>query len=349
MCGPPAPVKRTAAAMVALAVLAAGCRPATVVVSERDGAPLRVGVVTAAAGSNEPRYNALADLGRLDAEHDLGVRTSLADPKVPDDYARGLADFAEDGYDLVIAVGAPLEHATWQVAKQFPEIRFAIVDGAPEDDRSGTEDLPNVANLLFAENEAGYLVGVIAGTMAHEKVGSAIHDTVCSLGDVAVPRTDRFIAGFEDAVNTVSPTTRILLAYSNDLQDQKRATEIGLEHLAQGCDILFEVASGGGYIAAAQQKNAYAIGADADRSPSAPGTVIASAVKRVDRAIYGMVKDLREGRFKAGDTVLDASRDGIGYGVLGTVVPASARAAADQALADLKDGTIKAKTDIARP
>ncbi|MDP9264853.1 MAG: BMP family ABC transporter substrate-binding protein [Chloroflexota bacterium] len=339
-------MKGASAKFVLVAALLAACGPSKGVISETAGAPLRVGIVTVVTGSNDAGYNALADLGRLDAERDLGVRTSLAESNSPDDYARGIADFAEDGYDLVIAVGVPLENATWRVAKQFPTVRFAIVDGAPEDDKSGTENLPNVANLLFAENEAGYLVGVIAATMAHDRVGSAIHDAVCSMGDIAVPRTDRFIAGYQHAVNAVSPTTRILNGYSNDLADPQKATEIGLDHIAQGCDILFQVAAGNGYTEAAGRKGVYALGIDWDRSASTPGTVIASAVKRVDRAVYATVKDLREGRFKAGDNLFDASKDGIGYGTLAPIVPASARAAADQALADIKSGRIKPKADL---
>ncbi len=336
-------------ALVSAALALAACAPTrAVVVPERGGAPLRVGIVTA-GGAAEAGYASLAEAGRLDAERDLGVITSVSDVKVPEEYARWLADFAEGGYDLVVAVGPPLERATWQVARQFPAVRFALVDGAPEDDRSGTANLPNVSNLLFAENEAGYLAGTIAGTMAHERVGSAIHDTVCAMGDIAVPKTDRFIAGFRDAVNTISPTTRVLVAYSNGPGDQARALQIGLEHVSQGCDILFDVAADTGYIAAASAKGAYAIGAGWDRSAAAPDTVVASAVKRVDRAIYATVKGLREGRFTAGDDLFDASRDGIGYGTLGSAVPASARAAADQALADMKVGRIKPKTDLGRP
>ena len=337
------------ALLVALAITLAGCVPTRAMVRAPLGTPLRVGVVTPATGANAAGYRALAELGLREAERDLGVRASVAGPKAPDGYARGLADFAEDGYDLVVAIGSPLERATWEVARQFPDTRFAIVDGAPEDDRSGTGDLPNVANLLFAENEAGYIVGVIAGTMAHERVGAAIHDTVCAMGDVAVPRTDRFIAGFRDAVNTVSPTTRVLVAYSNRLDDQGRAREIGLGHISQGCDILFDVGGGTGYIAAAAEKGVYAIGANVDRAPAAPASVIASAVKRVDRAVYAIVKDLREGRFAPGDALFDAARDGVGYGTLGAAVPPSAKIAADQALADMASRRITPRSDPGRP
>lgn len=342
-------MKRASAAFVIAAAVLASCAPNRAPVHETARAPLRVAVVTAPAGPGQSGYNALADQGRLEAESEFGVRTTLAASAAPEDHVRTLADFAEGGYDLVIAVGVPMENATWQVARQFPGVRFAIVDGAPLDDKSGTQNLPNVANLLFAENEAGYLVGVVAGSLAHEKVGSAIHDTVCAMGDIAVPRTDRFIAGFVDAVNTASPTTRILLGYSNDLLDQQRSTEIGAEHIAQGCDILFQVAAGDGYIEAARQKNVYAIGIDFDRRDVAPETVIASAVKRVDRAVRATVRDLRDGAFRPGDNVFDASKDGIGYGTLGAAVPTTARAAADQALADIKSGTIKPKKDVARP
>src|SRR5206468_1135929 len=82
-------------------------------------------------------------------------------------------------------------------------------------DVGNNENLPNVANLFFKEQEAGYLVGVIAATMAKNKVGKATHNTVCSMGGIPIPPVDHYIAGYQDAIKTISPTTTILNGYSN--------------------------------------------------------------------------------------------------------------------------------------
>ncbi|MDO8562255.1 MAG: BMP family ABC transporter substrate-binding protein, partial [Candidatus Limnocylindria bacterium] len=104
--------------------------------------------------------------------------------------------------------------------------------------------------------------------------------------------------------------------------------------------------SGLGYIAAAKEKGVYAIGVDADQADVAPATVITSALKRVNKAVYDTIKAVKDGKFVAGSQTFNAANDGVGYGKLATVVPANAKAAADQALADIKSGKIKPKTEI---
>ena len=310
---------------------------------------VRIGLVTDVGGLNDKSFNTLANLGRQDAEKDLKVETKVTESKQQADYVPNLTSYAQQGYDLVISVGFLMSNSTWKVAKQFPNVKFAIVDGGPADDAGKTENLPNVANLFFAQQEAGYLVGVIAAEMAKAKVGKATNNTVCSMGGIPIPPVDTFIAGYQHALQTISPTTKILNGYSNDFVDQQKGKEVGLRHIDQGCDILFQVAGGSGlgYIQAAKEKGKYAIGVDADQADVAPGVVITSALKRVNKAVYDSIKAVKENTFKSGDTFFNAANEGIGLGKLDPVVPASAKAAADKALADIKSGAIKPKTDIA--
>lgn len=312
------------------------------------GSSIKVGLVTDVGGLNDKSFNALANQGRLDAQKDFGVQTSVIESKKQEDYVPNLTTFAQQNYDLVIAVGFLMTNATWKVAKQFPNVKFAIIDGAPANDKGDAENLPNVANLFFKEQEAGYLVGVIAGTMAKNKVGKATHNTVCSMGGIPIPPVDRYIAGYQDAVKTVSPTTTILNGYSNDFVDQSKGKEVGLSHISKNCDILFQVAGGSGlgYIAAAKEKGVYAIGVDADQADVAPGTVITSALKRVNKAVYDTTQSVKDGKYKAGDNFFSAANDGVGYGKLDDVVPKDAKAAADQALADIKSGKVKPKDTV---
>src|SRR3989441_4227617 len=310
--------------------------------------PLQLGLVTDVGGLNDKSFNQAANTGRLNAERDFGLKTSVIESKKQEDYVPNLTTFAQQNYDLVIAVGFLMTNAAWTVAKQFPNVKFAIIDGAPANDKGDTENLPNVANLFFKEQEAGYLVGVIAATMAKDKVGKATHNTVCSMGGIPIPPVDRYIAGYQDAVKTLSPTTTILNGYSNDFVDQAKGKEVGLNHISKNCDILFHVAGGSGlgYIAAAKEKGVYAIGVDVDQIDVAPGTVITSAIKRVDKAVYDTSKAGKEGTFKAGGNSLHPTNDGNGDGKLDRVGPADAKAAADKALADIKSGAVKPKTDL---
>jgi basic membrane protein A len=309
---------------------------------------VKIGLVTDVGGLNDKSFNAAANTGRLQAEKDLGVQTQVIESKKQEDYVPNLTTFAQQNYDLVIAVGFLMQNAAWKVAKQFPNVKFAIIDGAPANDKGDTENLTNVANLFFKEQEAGYLVGVIAATMAKNKVGKATHNTVCSMGGIPIPPVDHYMAGYQDAIKTISPSTTILIGYSNDFVDQQKGKEVGLNHISKNCDILFQVAGGSGlgYIAAAKEKGVYAIGVDVDQIDVAPGTVITSAMKRVDKAVYDTSKAVKDGTFKAGDNFFSATNDGIAYGKVDAAVPADAKAAADKALADIKSGAIKPKTEL---
>src|SRR5437773_1372131 len=310
--------------------------------------PIQVGLVTDVGGLNDKSFNQAANTGRLNAEKDFGLKTSVIESKKQEDYVPNLTTFAQQNYDLVIAVGFLMQNAAWKVAKQFPNVKFAIIDGAPANEAGNNENLPNVANLFFKEQEAGELVGVIAATMAKNKVGKATHNTVCSMGGIPIPPVDRYIAGYQDAVKTISPTTTILNGYSNDFVDQAKGKEVGLNHISKNCDILFQVAGGSGlgYIAAAKEKGVYAIGVDADQKDAAPGTVITSALKRVNKAVFDTAKAVKDGKYAAGDNFFSATNDGIGYGTLDSAVPNDAKTAADQALADIKSGKIKPKDTV---
>ena len=312
------------------------------------GPSLKIGLVTDVGGLNDKSFNALANQGRLDAQNQLSVTTSVTESKKQEDYVPNLTNYAQQNYDLVIGVGFLMTNATWKVAKQFPNVKFAIIDGAPANDKGDTENLPNVANLFFKEQEAGYLVGVIAGLMAKNKVGKATHNTVCSMGGIPIPPVDHYIAGYQDAVKTVNPSATILNGYSNDFVDQAKGKEVGLNHISKNCDILFQVAGGSGlgYIAAAKDKGVYAIGVDADQKDAAPGTVITSALKRVNKAVFDTVNAVKGGKYKAGDNFFSASNDGIGFGTLDPVVPSDIKSAADQALSDIKSGKITPKDTV---
>src|SRR5437773_6062618 len=349
-------MKRALAYLVLAATVVAACggntaaspTPSAPASATATPKPIQVGLVTDVGGLNDKSFNQAANTGRLNAEKDFGLKTSVIESKKQEDYVPNLTTFAQQNYDLVIAVGFLMQNAAWKVAKQFPNVKFAIIDGAPADDAGATQNLPNVANLFFKEQEAGYLVGVIAATMAKNKVGKATHNTLCSMGGIPIPPVDHYMAGYQDAIKTVDPSATILIGYSNDFVDQQKGKEVGLNHISKNCDILFQVAGGSGlgYIAAAKEKGVYAIGVDADQKDAAPGTVITSALKRVNKAVFDTAKAVKDGKYTAGDNFFSATNDGIGYGTLDSAVPNDAKTAADQALADIKSGKIKPKDTV---
>ena len=349
-------MKRILAFAVLAATIVAACTSTTTTTSSGSpkaassatGQHPKVGLVTDVGGLNDKSFNSLADKGRKDAQAQLDVDTSVTESKQQADYVPNLTKYAQDKYDLVIGVGFLMQNAVWKVAKQFPNVKFAIIDGAPQDDAGKTENLANVANLFFKEQEAGYVVGVIAATMAKNKVGAATHNTVCSMGGIPIPPVDRYIAGYQDAVKTVSPTTKIINGYSNDFVDQQKGLEVGKSHIAQGCDILFQVAGGSGlgYIQAAKAAGVYAIGVDADQASVAPGTVITSALKKVDVATYTAIQNVVNGKFQGGALTFNIANDGAGYAIDNFSVPADIQTALDDLKAKIKAGTLTPPADI---
>ncbi len=337
-------MKRSIAILALGAILVSACGGA---VPGVGGGGVSVGLVTDVGGLDDKSFNTLANKGLEDAKKDLGVTGQVIESKEQANYVPNLTQFAQKSTGLTIAVGFLMTNSTWKVAKQFSSAKFAIIDGAPANDQEKTENLPNVANLFFHEQEAGYLVGVVAGEMLKGKVGKAgAGNTACAMGGIPIPPVDKFIAGYQDALEKYG--AKVLVAYSQSFTDQQKGKEIGLQHISQGCSVLFQVAGGSGlgYIQAAKEKNVYAIGVDADQAFVAPETVLTSALKRVDRAVYQTIKAVKDSTFKSGDNFFNAANDGVGFGVLHKDVPASAKAAAETALADIKSGKIKPRTEV---
>jgi basic membrane protein A len=160
--------------------------------------------------------------------------------------------------------------------------------------------------------------------MEKEKVGAARHNTIGAMGGMSIPPVDRYIAGYIQGARAADSNIKILLGYSGSFTAAPPAFVIGLGQIARGADILFQVAgsSGLGYLQAAQQKNVYGIGVDADQSYLG-AYIMTSAIKKVDQAVVGIVGDVVSGSFKGGDHTFSLKDDATGYGTVGSMVPPS--------------------------
>jgi basic membrane protein A len=288
-------------------------------------APLRLGLVLDGPRDDEG-FNELAYEGALIARTVYGINFDyvVSGTHSTPVYVRNLERFARQGDGLVIGVGFSMAQAMLQVARAFPNTHFGLVDAAPADARGSTVNMKNVANLLFQAQESGYLVGYMAGLMEKGKVGAARHNTIGAMGGVSVPPVNQYIAGYIQGARAADPGIKILLGYSQSFTAQGPALKIGLGQIAQGADILFQVAGGSGlgYLQAAQQQHAYGIGVDADQSYLGP-YIMTSALKRVDQAIRLTVGQAVNGTFRGGDNIFGLKNDATGYGMVGSMVPRS--------------------------
>jgi len=277
--------------------------------SSSGGKELKVAMVTDIGGLNDRSFNASAYKGLKEAEKQLGVQIRVLTSQQNADYIPNLSSLARQKYDLVFAVGFLMAEATEKVAHSFPGTKFAIIDSSQAAMKSKPK---NVEGLLFAEQEAGYLAGYMAGLYTKEKGGKQV---ISSVGGQKIPPVDHYIAGYQAGAKAANPKIKTLNAYSQDFVDQAKCKEIALNQIQQGAQVVFQVAGqcGLGALDAAKEKNVQGIGVDADQSYLGPH-ILTSALKKIDQAVLQTVKKLQGGSFQAGDTLFDLKNNGVGFG-----------------------------------
>jgi basic membrane protein A len=301
-----------AAFVLLLGLVAAGCgeEEETTGSGQEQQEPLKVGLVTDIGGLNDRSFNQLANEGLKRAESELGVEGRALTSKSNADYVPNLSTLAQQKYDLVIGVGFLMADAIDTVAKKFPEQNFAIIDFS----QAALKSKPtNVAGLLFKEQEAGYLVGYAAGLYVKEQGGDQVVSTV---GGQKIPPVDHYIAGFQAGAKAANDKVETLNGYSQDFVDQAKCKELGLNQIAEGSQVVFQVAGqcGLGALDAAKEQGVQGIGVDADQGYLGDH-VMTSATKKVDVAVFDSIKAVQDGSFKGGaDTIFELKNDGVGIG-----------------------------------
>jgi basic membrane protein A and related proteins len=267
-------------------------------------------MVTDIGGLNDRGFNALAYKGLQQAKSELGADIRVVTSKSNADYVPNLSSLARQKYDLVVAVGFLMGDATAKVAKSFPTTNFAIVD-FPAGALKGKPK--NVRGLLFKENEAGYLVGYMAGLYTKDQGGDQV---ISAVGGQQVPAVEAYIGGYQKGAADANPDVKTLYGYSQDFVDQAKCKELALNQIAEGSQVVFAVAGGCGLGAldAAKEKGKQGIGVDADQAYLGDH-IMTSALKKVDEAAFAASKQVQDGSFKPGtDTVFDVKSGGVGLG-----------------------------------
>jgi basic membrane protein A and related proteins len=300
-----------------------------------QGKKIKVGLVTDIGGLNDRSFNHLAYVGLQRAEKELGIQGRVLTSKSNADYVPNLTTLAQQNYDLIIPVGFLMADATDAVAKQAPKAKFAIVDV----DATGLKGKPtNVEGLLFKEQEAGYLAGYLSGLYAKDNNIKVIS----SVGGQKIPPVDHYIAGYQAGAKAADPGIQTLNGYSQDFVAQDKCKEIALNQIAKGAGVVFQVAGqcGLGALDAAKEKGKQGIGVDADQG-SLGSSILTSAQKKVDVAVFNAIKAAQQGQFQGGqDITNDLQNNGVGFGTLN----AQGKKYASQlqkVAADIKSGKIK--------
>ena len=307
----------------------------------------KVGLVTDIGGLNDKSFNHLAYVGLQKAITDFNVKGDVTESKSGDDYVPNLTNFASKGYDLVVGVGFLMQEAVGTVSGQFPNIHFSIIDGAGTDAKGTDLKHTNVQSLFFKEQDAGAMVGVIAGML--EKQGKAKKNAhvIGAVGGLKIPPVDHYIAGYKWAATMEDPSIKVLVGYSNNFTDPAKCKAIAQSQIDAKADILFQVAGGCGLgvLQGAGQNGVYSIGVDADQKDADP-SVILSALKKVDVATYTAVKSVVNGTFQGGALTFSLANDGAGYALDNFTLPADILAEVNNVAAKIKSGALTPPADI---
>ncbi len=303
---------------MAVLALAAGCGGGgTTTSSNSTSAKAFVVLVTDTNQLNDHGFNQLAYQGLKQAQKELGIRGDVYQSQSSQAYIPNLSTAARKKADLVISVGFDQAAAIAKVAKQFPDTKFAIIDVSNAD---LTGRPKNVQGLIFKEQEVGYLTGYLAGLV---EARSGKQSTIGSVGGQKQPPVDRYIAGYQAGALKADPKVNLLNSYSNEWVDQAKCKLLALNEIADGADIVFQVAGGCGLgvLDAAKEKGVWGIGVDADQSYLGP-QVLTSALKRVDTSVYATIQQVLDGKFAGGtDSVFSLKNDGVGLGKISPKVP----------------------------
>jgi basic membrane protein A len=352
--------------LVAALLFVAACGSTTTSGGGSPSPKLKIGLVTDTGGLNDKSFNHLAALGLakasstgticsvggLSCSSGLGVQGDVVESKTGDEYVPHLTDFATKGYDLVIGNGFLMQPAIGTVAKTFPNVHFAIVDGACTDSNFNDLKLTNCQDLFFKEQESGALVGAIAGLLEKAKKAPKNTNVISAVGGIKIPPVDHYLAGYKWAAEQVDPGVKVLIGYSGDFSATDKCKNVAISQIGAGSEFVFQVAGGCGLgaIQAAGNAKVYSFGVDADQK-DAGTSVIASALKKVDVAVYDAIQAVVQGKFQGGESRFSLQNDATGYQIDnnladGSPLPADIKTQVDQLAADIKSGAKTPPADI---
>jgi basic membrane protein A len=293
----------------------AGTATASSSTSQAPKSDVKVGLAYDIGGRGDQSFNDAAARGLDKAKGEFGVEVKELEASSGETDAQKeerLRLLASSGYNPVIAVGFAYAGPLKNVATEFPDINFAIIDDS-------SNQQPNVANLVFAEQEGSFLVGVIAAQAS--KSGN-----VGFIGGVNVPLIKKFEAGYTAGAKAVKADIKVQVKYLTEppdfsgFGDPAKGKTAAQGMLDAGADVVYAAAGGSGtgaFEAVAAKTGTWAIGVDSDQYLTAADNlkpvILTSMLKRVDVAVYNMIKSSVDGAPLTGIQTFDLKADGVGY------------------------------------
>ncbi|MCS7178577.1 MAG: BMP family ABC transporter substrate-binding protein [Anaerolineae bacterium] len=301
---------------------------------------LRVGFVTDGGRIDDGSFNQYAYEGTIRAAQEYGLVVELIETRSPAEYEANIRQAIERGCQLVVTIGSTTGTTVERLATRYPGVHFVLVDYEP------IQASRNITGLVFAEDQAGFLAGALAGLMTDTNV-------VGFVGGVDVPPVRKFRLGFEHGVAFTNRRAKVLTVYTRSFTNEQKGREAAEELVAQGADVLFAAAGGCGSAAirAAAARGTWVIGSDQDhwkttfREGAEPGAdrLLTSAIKRVDQAVYEALSLAVARKLHGGTLRFDLRNGGVGlapYHAADVAIPSEVRGRMLEVAEGLRTGRI---------
>src|SRR5512143_303532 len=260
---------------------------------------LKIGMVTDIGQLEDKSFNEFSWKGVQDGAKAVGGTAQVIVTKDIADYKQNIQQFVDQKYDVIVTVGFLIGTDTLAMAQKYPDIQFFCVDQficVPKDanDKDCKGDMPkNYAGLVFNEAQAGYLAGIVAGTITKSgKIGAVG-------GRSDVPPVVNYIKGYENGAKSVKSSVQVTVNYTEDFNAPDKGEASAKTMIGQGVDVIFQVAglTGAGALRAACNAKIYGIGVDVDQwlsLPDAQGCIITSAEKHLQSATSDAIKRFKD-------------------------------------------------------
>ncbi len=257
----------------------------------------RVLLITDVGGMGDKGFNDAGWAGCEDAKRrllELGeeIDIDVIESREQTDYEDNLT-FAAERADVIVALGFLIADAVEEVAKDFPDTAFVFIDGSIEGE--------NIASFEFRSQEAAFLAGILASHVTKTGVISV-------LPGMDIPPVEAFASGYQAGAKTadalLEKEIRVLSSTIGSFNDPVKAKSVASSLMNRDADVLFQLAgnSGLGVLEAIKESSQddYMIGVDINQDDLAPGKVLTSVLKRMDRVVSDQIVAVYEDRFESG-------------------------------------------------
>lgn len=264
----------------------------------------------------------------ISAAGDSGWETVYTDNVATADFTTVMTDYAELGYDLIFAPGNQYTDAVKQVAEEYPEIKFALLNGTVETD--------NITSILPDAQQIGYMAGALAGLMS--KTGN-----IGFIGGMELDTTKAKLEYYEKAAQKVNPEIKVSSAYAGSFSDTAKGKEIASSMISTyDVDVMFGDASAvdtGAREALAAFEGRYDIGQPGDLGSADDKVIICSVVTDNAALLKACMKDVESDSFGNRTIYGDLSNGCLLIGTFSSLVPDDVQTQYKEIVEQIKAGT----------